>query len=515
MKHVFTLLAFALMSSGLAQLPDYVPSDGLVAWYNLDGSGTDLSDKVNHLNSISASSAVDRFGEVGQALHFDAQGSHLSCTSFDGIPNNTSHSISFWEKHELSGSNSGMILIQNGEIVDGAKLHYGYRGVESACPDGQCMGIDFWAVQHFTSSYPEGNWRHWVLSYDYTTLTTSIFLDADLISIQVMDDAFSGNFNEGITIGAFDEAYNYGTGFIGTLDDFGIWDRSLSEEEVLGLFLATSIEYGCTDPNACNYDSTALLDDSSCHFNCAFCQEGTTWNEETQGCIIANPSDTDFDGCIGMIDLLDLLSVFGTCAESESEEVEWSCGDLLEYQGYDYETVQIGEQCWFAENCRYLPYLNEVGDGSDTEPRYYILYEDHTDLLQAQESPSYLEYGALYNLPAVLVGEELCPSGWHIPNIQEWEELGAFASDLGPNSLKDESWGGGASGFDAKAAGHRANYGDYIREFEESDFWSVTVEPNCVNHVARLMSDEVDLMTSDLMLHCESGNSVRCIQDSE
>ena len=22
----------------------------------------------------------------------------------------------------------------------------------------------------------------------------------------------------------------------------------------------------------------------------------------------------------------------------------------LEYQGYDYETVQIGEQCWFAEN---------------------------------------------------------------------------------------------------------------------------------------------------------------------
>ena len=31
-------------------------------------------------------------------------------------------------------------------------------------------------------------------------------------------------------------------------------------------------------------------------------------------------------------------------------ETAWQCGDLLEYQGYDYETVQIGEQCWFAEN---------------------------------------------------------------------------------------------------------------------------------------------------------------------
>ena len=43
-----------------------------------------------------------------------------------------------------------------------------------------------------------------------------------------------------------------------------------------------------------------------------------------------------------MIDLLDLLSVFGTCVE-----VPWACGDPLDYQGYDYEIVQIGEQCWF------------------------------------------------------------------------------------------------------------------------------------------------------------------------
>ena len=30
----------------------------------------------------------------------------------------------------------------------------------------------------------------------------------------------------------------------------------------------------------------------------------------------------------------------------------------LEYQGYDYETVQIGEQCWFAENLRAENYGN-------------------------------------------------------------------------------------------------------------------------------------------------------------
>ena len=54
-----------------------------------------------------------------------------------------------------------------------------------------------------------------------------------------------------------------------------------------------------------------------------------------------------------MTDLLDLLSAFGTC-----NEIPWSCGDPLEYQGYDYETVQIGEQCWFAENLRAANYAN-------------------------------------------------------------------------------------------------------------------------------------------------------------
>ncbi len=29
---------------------------------------------------------------------------------------------------------------------------------------------------------------------------------------------------------------------------------------------------------------------------------------------------------------------------------EWLCGDEIEHEGQTYQTVQIGEQCWFAEN---------------------------------------------------------------------------------------------------------------------------------------------------------------------
>ena len=35
-----------------------------------------------------------------------------------------------------------------------------------------------------------------------------------------------------------------------------------------------------------------------------------------------------------------------------------TCGDPVSYQGYDYATVLIGEQCWFAENLRSENYEN-------------------------------------------------------------------------------------------------------------------------------------------------------------
>ena len=124
---------------------------------------------------------------------------------------------------------------------------------------------------------------------------------------------------------------------------------------MLELYLASVPEEGCTDHEACNYDADAIFDDGTC-YDCdipaSHCGVGTMWDAETQTCIVANPADINFDGCVQLNDLLDLLSAYGDCGAGESP---WQCGDPLEYQGYDYETVQIGEQCWFAENCKYLP----------------------------------------------------------------------------------------------------------------------------------------------------------------
>ena len=83
------------------------------------------------------------------------------------------------------------------------------------------------------------------------------------------------------------------------------------------------------------------------------CGAGTYWDEESQACLttVTCAEDLNTDGIVGIADLLQLLSMFGTPCD-EVETSEFSCGDPMNYHGYDYATVQIGEQCWFAENLR-------------------------------------------------------------------------------------------------------------------------------------------------------------------
>ena len=106
------------------------------------------------------------------------------------------------------------------------------------------------------------------------------------------------------------------------------------------------------------------------------------------------------------------------------------CGDLVSHDGYDYSTVLIGEQCWFSENCRYLPEVSPSNEGNTTDPYYYVYGYEGTDVASAMSTSNYATYGVLYNWPAVMT-EGICPSGWHIPSDGEFTELTDFLGGQG------------------------------------------------------------------------------------
>jgi uncharacterized protein (TIGR02145 family) len=234
---------------------------------------------------------------------------------------------------------------------------------------------------------------------------------------------------------------------------------------------------GCMDNTACNYSPEATEDDGSCDYSCCpgpgCCDVGTYWNEETQTCIITNLTDTNLDGCTDLNDLMDILANYGDCAVSG-----FTCGNPLGYQGYDYETVLIGEQCWFSENCRYIPSVSPSSEGSDTEPYYYVYDYQGNNVGEAIATDNYETYGVLYNWPAVIT-DEICPSDWHVPSDGEFTQLTDFlgGANVAGDAMKSTTdWynggnGSNSSGFNGLPSG-LAYSGSFSNDGYSADWWS-------------------------------------------
>ena len=196
-----------------------------------------------------------------------------------------------------------------------------------------------------------------------------------------------------------------------------------------------------------------------------------------------------------------------------------TCGDEIGYDGYDYETVQIGDQCWFAENLRSDNYADGttipgfLGDSewaaTDSGARAVL-----DEVMLGWER--YGDLGLLYNWHAVDDSKGLCPNGWHVPNDDEWT---ALAAGLGGNAVAggklksspDDSpaWDGtNTSGFSGLRSGYRKSDGTFSSNW--APFWSASPvsNPNFTRTLGQSSNDIFYLGTNE-----QFGLSVRCVQD--
>jgi len=202
--------------------------------------------------------------------------------------------------------------------------------------------------------------------------------------------------------------------------------------------------------------------------------------------------------------------------ENDEEVVIVSCPPTVtDYDGNIYSTVQIGDQCWMAENLKSTHYADgtsmvdgtNVGNvSSDYTTKYVFDYNDNP--LNSNT------YGKLYSWAAMLDGnlcgslnledrQGVCPTGWHVPDNNDWTVLqgtvdtqydvsdsewlasGDLGSDIGSNlkSNLSGSWSGlnlgvtNSSGFSALPGGYRLSTGAFIYQGNNSYFWSS--QANC------------------------------------
>ena len=222
-----------------------------------------------------------------------------------------------------------------------------------------------------------------------------------------------------------------------------------------------------------------------------------------------NP-DGNGDGMIGVTDLQDFLSTYGLAFEATAST--WSCGDPIGYAGVDYSTVQIGDQCWFAENLRTTTYLN-----GDAIPQDWISTTSGS-MGFYNNGPA---YGGLYNWYAVDDARGLCPSGWHVPTDGEWtiltDHLGG-ESVAGGQMKTNYGWfnggnGTNSSGFSGLPGGGRYDYGGGFSFAGYYGYWWSS-SPNGSNARYRFLSSNSESVGRSYSGQGD-GFSVRCVRDAE
>lgn len=159
---VFCFIIIGLKSHLFAQIPAYVPSNGLVGWWPFTGNANDLSLNGNNGIVNGATLTTDRFGMVNSAYSFDGVNDYIQ-TNYSGVTGSNSRSISFWARtNGLNGSNNqNMNAFCYGNNSTGAVFEV---ALNHAC-EGLTLDIDN-GVNTKSVTTCNNTWNNFVIVFD-------------------------------------------------------------------------------------------------------------------------------------------------------------------------------------------------------------------------------------------------------------------------------------------------------------------------------------------------------------
>lgn len=202
--------------------------------------------------------------------------------------------------------------------------------------------------------------------------------------------------------------------------------------------------------------------------------------------------------------------------EVHMEEAYFKCNSgtfVDERDNREYKWIRIGGQIWMAENLDF-----EASKGC-------WVYEDRIKNAR--------KYGRLYNWESAF---KVCPVGWHLPTLNEWNVLIKFLeeNDYGSDSILGSSIGNALSsttewkeaellkikvelnesGFNGKPGGHYDSDIKKYYDLGERALWWTATEVNKNEAIALSISLYIfNYSLDDETENKEFGLSVRCIKD--
>jgi hypothetical protein len=255
----------------IAQVPSYVPTDGLVGYWPFDGNANDETGNGNNGTVNGATLTSDRDGNENSAYYFNVNASggwgtaqNRITVSSPTISNENSFTMSAWinletkpspynnRPHTIMGRWNG-----NGSAVFRHQIIYSGEIFTNLLEGSNDNGVVGGSVTY-------GEWCHTVITYDGSILKQ--YINNQLTNQEQLNIDINTSSTD-LTFGELHMTNGHWYLFSGKMDDLGYWNRALTEQEVANLYTSNSsnecstlvINTGVLSTNPVTYNSTVNI----------------------------------------------------------------------------------------------------------------------------------------------------------------------------------------------------------------------------------------------------------------
>ena len=239
MKTILLLLLILLSIHSTAQVPNYVPTTGLVGYWPFSGNANDVSGNGNNGAVNGAILSTDRFGNANSSYSFNG----VNCC---GTPDATQeinvnnqfinlgqdYTVSCWMK-SIDVSKYQQLLFLAGSAVE---LNNEHVPTKLSYAVGPGTSWDLLYAQGTFTNFQNNIWYHVVFVKSNTTYT--LYLNSSFEGSSVVANSVNYSQTSSLIIGSLGSGHEV---FKGSLDDFAVWNRALTPTEITGIYNSTPI----------------------------------------------------------------------------------------------------------------------------------------------------------------------------------------------------------------------------------------------------------------------------------
>ena len=242
MKKLTILTAILITSMSFAQVPNYVPTNGLVGWWPFNGNANDESGNGNNGTVNGATLTSDRNGIANKAYSFDGIDDYINILFSSSLHGQTG-TINVWIKTNGIFTTQKSIFSQSSgrpQLVAESQGESGNQSTNSAAiqwkatnglfpcaQSNSAVDISEWLM--ITANYSSDTFKIYINGINETITNTALTQDNCSQNNFQIGGFYQTNSNCGSSIG-------FSQMFDGFIDDICIWNRALTDCEIKNLY---------------------------------------------------------------------------------------------------------------------------------------------------------------------------------------------------------------------------------------------------------------------------------------